>query len=137
MRRTAAAIACCGLFAASCNEPALQGSVPPEGFVITIRNLAFLPGSLAVPPGATVLVVNQDAATHWITSEAAPGQYTPGDVKGVGFDAGPLEAGRQGTLTIRADAPEGTVVPFYCRIYRGGMTPPDGSITVSSATKPL
>jgi plastocyanin len=116
---------------ASCNEPAF----PPggaQGAVIVIASLAFTPASVTVPPGATIEVVNQDAVPHSVTSEAAVGAFAAGAVAGVSFDTGPFTAGTR-FITIPADAPDGTVISFFCTVHGAGDAPPEGNVTVSRA----
>lgn len=108
------------------------GPPPSQGtavYTITIRNMAFSPLNLRVPPGATVTVVNQDSVLHSVTSEATAGAFTPGGVAGVSFDTR-LFTGTT-TFAIPASAPDGTVVPYYCTSHGGTMTTPNGTITVS------
>ena len=130
-------IAMAGLLASGCNNQPVPPPPPPAGFVIIIEHFAYTPASIAVPPGATILVVNHDVEPHSVTSEAAPGLYEPGGVADVQFDTQPFQDGAgPRLLTIPADVPDGTVVPFYCTVHRGSMLPPDGNITVSRAAGP-
>src|SRR5512139_3263772 len=78
------------------------------GFYITISNMTFAPLELAVPPGATVTVLNRDATTHSVTSEAAAGEFKPGAVAGIAFDTKPFTG--TATFTIPPSAAEGTVI---------------------------
>jgi plastocyanin len=96
-------------------------------YTITIKNFAYSPSSLGVPPGATVTVVNQDTAPHSVTSESAMGNFTPGGVNGVSFDTGNFTAGTR-TFTIPPSAPLGTVVPYYCAVHLSTM--PQGTVTI-------
>jgi plastocyanin len=78
------------------------------GYVITISNLSFSPLDLAVPPGATVAVVNKDGMPHSVTSAARSGAYTRGALAGLApFDTGEFSSGQR-TITIPANAPAGT-----------------------------
>lgn len=135
MRWFLASMAACGVMAvAGCGGGAANGggtvrTATSGGFVITISNLAYSPLSLAVPPGATVTVVNNDGMPHSLTSESAPGRFTPGAVGGIQFDTGQFSSGQR-TFTIPAGAAAGTVVPFYCTVHLAGMATPNGSITV-------
>jgi len=104
------------------------------GFYIAIRNMAFSPIPLAVPPGGTVTVLNQDAMPHSVTSETADGAFTPGAVGGVQFDTGVFTGQR--TFTIPANAVDGTVIPYYCTVHKSLMATPDGSIRVDSTAQP-
>jgi plastocyanin len=105
-----------------------------SGFTITIASMAFAPLGLAVPPGATVTVVNRDSMAHSVTSEAAPNAFTPGAVSGVSFDTGPFTGTR--TITIPANAPEGAVIPYYCTVHGNTMATPNGTITIHAAARP-
>lgn len=104
------------------------------GFFITIHGMAFSPLQLAVPPGATVTVVNQDGIPHSVTSEATNDAVTPGAVNGVQFDTGQFTT--QQTFTIPANAPQGAVVPYYCTVHRSAMATPNGSIRIDSSAQP-
>lgn len=106
----------------------------PPGFYITISSRAFYPANLAVPPGATVTVINDDSVSHSVTSEAVPNSFTPGSVSGISFDTG-VFTGDQ-SFTVVASAANGTVVPYYCRVHMGMMTPPNGTITISASAQP-
>lgn len=120
----AVAAAGCGSSSSSSPAPAPQG----PGFFITISNLAFSPLDLHVPPGATVTVVNRDAMTHSVTSEAHASDFTPGSVGGVAFDTGAFTGTR--TFTIPSGAAANTVVPYYCTVHRGTMATPNGTLTI-------
>lgn len=123
----AAAVAACGGSSSSSNKL-------PVGYYITISGMRFSPLNLAVPPGKTVTVLNDDSMEHSVTSEASAGAFTPGSVAGVSFDTGNFVGQR--SFTIPATAPEGTVIPYYCRVHLGTMTTPTGTITVNSAAQP-
>lgn len=99
--------------------------------MIDIQNFAFSPANLDVPAGSTVTVTNADAVPHTVTSQSAPGAFTPGGVAGVSFDTGSIAGGASGTFTIPAGAPVGTVVPYYCTVHLGGMANA-GQITVTA-----
>jgi plastocyanin len=103
------------------------GGTTGVSYTITIQNFAFSPSNLAVPPGATVTVVNQDSAPHSVTSESAMGNFTPGSVSGVSFDTGSFTAGQR-TFAIPASAAMGTVVPYYCSVHKSTM--PQGTVTI-------
>jgi plastocyanin len=120
----------CALLAAACAQPPTQASYPPGTFLLRIRNYTFDPQHLTVTPGATIVVVNDDPFDHTVTSEAAPGSFAPGAVNGVSFDTGPFQGARQ--IDIPADAPVGTVVPYFCEMHGAAMTDaPD--ITIAAA----
>ncbi len=104
------------------------------GFYITIQGLAYSPAQLSVPPGATVTVVNMDSMPHSVTSESAPSSFTLGAVNGVQFDSGAHTG--QFTFTIPANAPEGTVIPYFCTVHKGGMATPNASIKIDSSAQP-
>jgi plastocyanin len=103
------------------------GGTGTTTYTITIQNFAYSPSNLAVPPGATVTVVNRDTAPHSVTSESTMGNFTPGGVNGVSFDTGSFTAGNR-TFTIPSSAPMGTVVPYYCSVHLSSM--PQGTVTI-------
>jgi plastocyanin len=120
--------AACGLFLAAC------GSTPSAAnggntFLIIISSLSYIPQNLTVPPGATIVVLNEDPIPHSVTSEAAAGAFTPGPVAGVSFDTS-VPSNAQTTFEIPSTAPDGTVIPFFCTVHKGVMATPNGSITV-------
>ena len=90
-------------------------------FVVNIQLFTFNPTNLTVPPGATVTVNNLDTAPHTATSQTVAGQFTLGAVNGVQFDTGMIAAGQSATFTIPANAPHGTVVPYFCDVHKGAM----------------
>jgi plastocyanin len=117
--RVAAGLAALALAVAGCGSGGTP--TPSSGYVIIIVGDRFSPQHLQAPAGATVVVLNQDAHPHTATSAAAPGTYTRGEVAGVGFDTGLIEAGVSGQFTIPASAPVGTVVPYFDAILQGAM----------------
>lgn len=126
---SAALMAACGSSGGGGGGTTTQGTGGGSGFTITIQNMAFSPLQLAVPPGATVTVVNLDAGTpHSVTSEATDGAFTPGAVGGVQFDTGAFTG--QQTFTIPANAQASAVIPFYCTVHKGTMATPNGSIRI-------
>lgn len=110
-----------------------QGSTP--GFYIVIQGMSFSPAELAVPPGATVTVLNRSSDVHSATSQTTAGAFTPGAVDVVQFDTGIFGNGSR-TFTIPAEATEGTVIPYYCANHRGDMSPSSPTIRVSAAAQP-
>ena len=120
-----------GLLAAGCGEDS-EGDA--SGFYVSIAGLAFSPLQLAVPPGATVTVLNRDAEAHTVTSEAAAGDFTPGAVAGISFDTGPFTG--RATFTIPPSAPEGTVIPYYCGTHLHTMVTPTGTIRIAAGAQP-
>jgi len=103
---------------------ACGGSTPavppaPTGPSLHIVNYAYVPQRLEVTPGSVVVVINDDPVQHSVTSAAAPGTFTFGDVSGVHFDTGPFTGTRP--IEIAADAPIGTVVPYFCWLHAGAM----------------
>lgn len=104
-------------------------TAPQAAPTITISGFAFSPQNLNAAPGATVTVVNKDPTPHSVTSESAPGAFTPGAVGGVQFDTGPFTGQR--TFTIPASAQPGTVVPYFCTVHRQGMAN-TGQITITA-----
>lgn len=110
-------------------------STGSPGFFIVIQGMAFSPSELAVPPGATVTVMNKDATLHSVTSASSPGDFNPGSVGGVQFDTGPFIGG-QATFTVPANAANGTVVPYYCTVHKADMVPPNATIRVDNSAQP-
>ncbi len=111
-----AAVACCAVACGSTpdlppNSPGVQ--------TLLIVGFQYSPSRLEVPPGGSVMVVNQDPTPHSVTSEAAPGTYVFGAVGDVAFDTGPFVGVR--TFPIPATAVPGTVVPFFCEIATSAM----------------
>ena len=109
--------------------------LPTSGFFITISNLTYSPSSLHAPPGATVTVVNLDSTPHSVTSESTANAFTPGSVSGIAFDTGAFTGGSVG-FTLPANAPNGTVIPFYCTVHLSMMSPANGSITIDTSAQP-
>lgn len=109
-----------------------DGNGLPPGYYITVSGMTFSPANLVVPPGATVNVLA--SVEHSVTSEAAPGNFTPGAVSDISFDTGIFVGQR--SFVIPSTAAEGTVIPYYCRNHLGSMTPQNGTITVRAGTAP-
>lgn len=128
----ALALLSCGGSSSGSGGGGVTGGAP--GFYITIHGMAFSPAQLSVPPGATVTVVNQDAMPHSVTSEAAAGQFTPGAVGGVQFDTGAFTG--QMTFPVPANAPNGTVIPYYCTVHKGAMATPTATIKIDNTAQP-
>jgi len=122
-----ALLAACGGYSAPANAGA-------PGFSITIAGSAFSPLELAVPPGATVTVVNRDGMAHSVTSEAIAGDFKPGTVAGVAFDTKPFTG--TATFTVPASAPDGTIIPYYCSTHLGAMATPTGTIRIAAEAQP-
>ncbi len=116
---------------AACGSSSSSNKNLPPGYYITISGMRFSPLNLSVPPGGTVTVLNDDSVEHSVTSEASAGAYTPGAVAGVSFDTG-LFVGQK-SFTISSTAPEGTMIPYYCRNHMASMVTPTGTITVHTA----
>lgn len=125
---SALASACGG--ASSPRSGAVAADSDAGAFTITISNFTFSPTNLTVPPCATVTVVNKDSVTHSVTSQSAPGKFTFGSVAGVSFDTGPFTGTK--TFTIPGNAPDGTVVPYFCTVHRQGMAN-SAQITISAS----
>jgi len=53
-------------------------SAPAKADVVNIKDFAFTPKTLTVSPGATIIVHNEDVATHTLTSTS--GAFNTGDV---------------------------------------------------------
>jgi plastocyanin len=132
VNRYGLALVLCGALFGSCGSSS-SSNLPP-GYYISISGMAFSPLDLAAPPGATVTVINDDTMEHSVTSEAAAGDYAPGSVAGVSFDTG-VFAGEV-SVALPADAPEGTVIPYYCTIHKGAMVTTTGTITIRASAQP-
>ncbi len=128
-----ALLAACGGGGSGNGGGGTTGSQP--GFFIVIRNMTFTPTQLDVPPGATVTVVNMDTIPHTVTSQASAGAFTPGAVAGISFDTGAFTNATK-TFTLPANAAEGTVIPYYCKIHTAAMNPPSPTIRVDSSAQP-
>jgi plastocyanin len=112
-----AVLACAGLAAAlvlaacgsgsstttAAQPTASTGSATAD--TIVIRNFAFDPGTLTVPPGATVTVHNEDTTTHTLTDKADQALFSTGDV-----------APGQ-TKTFKAPTKAGSY-PYICLIHQ-------------------
>jgi plastocyanin len=120
------------LFAASCSSSDSPTMGP--GYYVSIANLRFSPLDLKAPPGATVTVLNDDSMEHSVTSEATVGAFTPGAVAGVSFDTGAFTGDT--TFVLPANAPNGTVIPYFCTVHTSTMATPNGSITVDVHAQP-
>jgi hypothetical protein len=130
-RRAAPAAAALALGAlASCNAASSDVNVPVSPYVITIRNYMWFPADLPAPPGATVLVRNEDDVDHWLQSAAAQGQYVHAAVGGFDLD---LRVPRQSerSFAIPARVAVGTVVPYFCFLFTSAMLD-QGTITISA-----
>jgi plastocyanin len=129
----------CGGSSNSGNTPVMTTGTPtptPSGFVITIVGLRYSPLNLSVPPGATITVLNNDPGMiHSVTSEARVGAYTPGAVNGVSFNTGEFGDGTR-AIQIAANAPAGTVIPYYCITHLTTMATPNGTITIDPNATP-
>jgi len=119
---------------AACGGSSTTGTTLPPGYYITITGMAYAPLNLAVPSGGTVSVVNRDAMPHSVTSQAAPGSFTPGASAGTPFDTG-LFTGLK-TFTVPAGLADGTVLHYYCTSHGSLMLTPNGTITIQAAAQP-
>ncbi len=122
--------------AAGCGGSSSSSSSTPTtpGFYIVISGFAYAPLNLRAPAGATVTVLNRDSMAHSVTSEATAGAFTPGAVAGVSFDTGPFTGNM--SFPLPSDAPEHTVIPYYCSVHKGTMATPNGSITIDNSAQP-
>lgn len=106
---TAAALAT-ALIVAGCSssaKPAAGSSTPTaSGTTIVIKNFAFVPSDLAVTPGTTVTVRNEDPATHTLTATGPHGRV---------FDTGDMSEGA--TATFTAPATPGSYA-YICEIHQ-------------------
>jgi plastocyanin len=98
-----------------------DGSTVANAAQITISNFTFSPQNLTVPAGSTITVMNMDTADHTATSSSAITSFVNGAVSGIAFDTGTIPPGGSATITIPANAPHGTVIPYFCKIHLKGM----------------
>jgi plastocyanin len=94
------AVGCGGSSKGSSGASGGGGKAAPAGDTITIKNFAY--NALTVKPGATVTVVNADAAAHTLTSD---------DKK---FDSGTLSQNQKATITAPSAPGDYT---YYCTIH--------------------
>jgi len=132
MRSFSLALVLSGALLTGCGSSS-PSNLPP-GFYISIASMRFEPLDLAAPPGATITVINDDSVDHSVTSEAAAEDYTPGGVAGVSFDTGPFMG--ETSFTLPQDAPEGTVIPYYCQVHKSAMATKTGTVTVKASAQP-
>jgi plastocyanin len=95
---------------------------------VTIQSFMYAPLNFTVAAGASVTVQNNDSVPHSLTSEAAMGNFALGAVNGVMFDTGIIPAGGTATFTIPANAPSGSMIPYFCKVHTSAM--PQGMLTV-------
>ncbi len=117
-----AAAAACGAGATS------DVNVAQTPYVITLLNDTFVPADLQAPPGATVLVRNDDSVAHWLQSAAAPGEYVYAPVGGVSIYLR-VPARSEQAFALPAGVAVGTVVPYFCADMTSAMVN-QGSITI-------
>jgi plastocyanin len=79
---------------------ALASTAQGAGKTVTIRGLAFHPGTLTVPKGSTVTFANSDGVTHTATD------------RGV-FDTGRIAGGKSASIRFKQ---KGTFA-FHCKIH--------------------
>ena len=53
-------------------------TTPTSAITVVIKNFAYLPARFTVPPGATVTVINKDAAIHTLTADNR--EFNTGDL---------------------------------------------------------
>ncbi len=88
--------------------------------------MRFATPSMTVPAGTAITVRNEDSLPHTVTSESAPGAFTPDGM----FNTGNIAPGGTATIMIPASTAPGTVLYYYCVIHTSLMVPADGMITV-------
>ena len=74
--------------APSAAEGAQPAAAAAGGGTVRMAGLAFAPGTLTVPRGATVVFDNDDTAPHTVTARSG------------GVDSGVIDPGRQFSLTV-------------------------------------
>jgi hypothetical protein len=121
---------------AGCNVVGVGPPPPssPDTFAINLRINTFVPQHLEVPPGATVAVHADPAGLHSVTSAPAPAFYEAGGVNGVAFDTGVFRG--NATFTVSADAPVGTVIPYFCVVHQSAEQQGDITIVAPDAGTP-
>jgi plastocyanin len=98
---------------------------------VTISSFRFAPDPIVVPAGATITFKNTDSTAHTATSEAASGDFTPGQVSGgFTFDTSNIGGGAMATMTVPSTVASGTVQPYYCKNHLGAMANPNPTIHV-------
>ena len=85
-----------GLLAVTQCRPAAP---PPRRYLVEIRQMAFVPGSLTVAPGDTVVWVNRDFLPHTSTSTV--------------WDTKPLVEGKSGMMVAGALGE----IPYHCQFH--------------------
>ena len=123
-----------GALLAACGSSSHTTTPLGPGFYITIASQTFAPANLAVPPGATVTVLNGDSIAHTVTSQVAAGNFTPGSVAGVSFDTGTFTG--NASFTMPTSVPTGTVIPYYCKVHTSMMVPSSPTITIDPSAQP-
>jgi plastocyanin len=133
-------VAALGVGAAGCSSSSgsdggtsggTTGGTTGGTFTVTISSFRFSPDPLVVPAGATITFKNTDSTAHTATSEAASGNFTPGEVSGgFTFDTMNIGSGAMATVTVPANIASGTVQPYYCNNHRAGMANPNPTIHV-------
>lgn len=141
----AAAVVVGCVAAAACGSSNKSGGGGTGGPQIVISNLTYSPADLTVDAGTTITLINQDGMEHSVVSEASDNSFTQAAVGGVSFmvdipaatgtSGGPYGGGGSSnpgtaTLTIPANAPSGTVIPFYCHFHTNTMKTPNGHLTI-------
>jgi plastocyanin len=82
--------------------------LPPAPVGVAIQNFAFVPESVTVQAGTTVIWTNQDSAPHTIVSDATP-LFSLGAI----FTSSQLAQGQQFSFTFNSP---GTYL-FHCSIH--------------------
>lgn len=109
MRRILLALLCLGLLTGCASTTSPQATPPatsastPTPNTIVIKNFAFTPMNVTVPPGAKITVHNEDTATHTLTATNKA------------FDTGDIQPG--GTATVTAPTTPGTY-SYLCQIHQ-------------------
>jgi len=129
MNRNATRLAACvGILAVAgvaCGSDGKQGGAveaPAEkttGKTVTLKLIAFTPTRLEVPAGSTVTWIQDDVATHTVTSGKT--QQAGGTVTATPdgtFDSGNIAKGHNFQFTFAAPGE----FPFFCAIHPATMT---------------
>ena len=77
-------------------------TITPATVAIEIKNFAFIPSTITIPKGTTVIWVQYDIAPHTVTSSS-----------GMGFDSGPLSQGDTFSWTFKNTG----IFDYVCSIH--------------------
>ncbi len=114
------------LFFAACGDTADDVATTETDNTILISSYSFLPESITIAEGETVVFINEDSVSHWIKSESAASAFDDtGDL-----DSMIIEPGQSREVILPVTAISGTTLLFYDEILSDQMVTPDGEIIV-------